>query len=81
MADPLSGKVAAVTGAASGIGKACAEALAALGATVICADKNKNGVEGTAAEIGSGSVHVLDAATPVSRCSRAWSCSSSTWTS
>jgi NAD(P)-dependent dehydrogenase (short-subunit alcohol dehydrogenase family) len=57
----LDGKTALVLGAASGIGKACAEALAALGATVICADKNKNGVEATAAEIGSGSVHVLDA--------------------
>jgi NAD(P)-dependent dehydrogenase (short-subunit alcohol dehydrogenase family) len=57
----LDGKTALVLGAASGIGEACAEALAALGATVICADKNKNGVEATAAEIGSGSVHVLDA--------------------
>ena len=57
----LDGKTALVLGAASGIGKACAEALAALGATVICADQNKNGVEATAAEIGSGSVHVLDA--------------------
>ena len=57
----LDGKTALVLGAASGIGKACAEALAALGATVICADRNKNGVEATAAEIGSGSVHVLDA--------------------
>jgi len=55
------GKTALVLGAASGIGKACAEALAALGATVICADKNKDGVEATAMEIGSGSVHVLDA--------------------
>ena len=57
----LNGKTALVLGAASGIGKACAEALAALGATVICADKNKSGVEATAAEIGSGTVHVLDA--------------------
>jgi len=35
----LSGKTALVLGAASGIGKASAEALAALGAAVICADK------------------------------------------
>jgi NADPH:quinone reductase-like Zn-dependent oxidoreductase len=34
----LSGKTAVVLGAASGIGKASAEVLAALGATVICAD-------------------------------------------
>jgi NAD(P)-dependent dehydrogenase (short-subunit alcohol dehydrogenase family) len=58
----LDGKTALVLGAASGIGKASAEALAALGATVICADKNKVGVEATAAEIGThGGVHVLDA--------------------
>jgi NAD(P)-dependent dehydrogenase (short-subunit alcohol dehydrogenase family) len=58
----LDGKIALVLGAASGIGKACAEALAALGAVVVCADKNKQGVEATAAEIGAhGGVHVLDA--------------------
>lgn len=60
----LDGKTALVLGAASGIGKASAEALAALGATVICADKNKKGVETTAAEIavyGRADVHVLDA--------------------
>jgi NAD(P)-dependent dehydrogenase (short-subunit alcohol dehydrogenase family) len=60
----LDGKTALVLGAASGIGKASAEALAALGATVICADKNKGGVEATAAEIGMqgrAEVHVLDA--------------------
>ena len=48
----LDGKTALVLGAASGIGKASAEGLAALGATVICADKNKEGVEATAADIG-----------------------------
>ena len=39
----LSGKTALVLGAASGIGKASAEALAALGANVICADKDRDG--------------------------------------
>lgn len=48
----LSGKTALVLGAASGIGKASAEALAALGANVVCADKDRDGVEQTAAEIG-----------------------------
>ena len=60
----LDGKTALVLGAASGIGKASAEALAALGATVICADKNREGVEATAREIGMigrAEVHVLDA--------------------
>ena len=60
----LDGKTALVLGAASGIGKASAEVLAALGATVICADKHKEGVEATAAEIGAHSVaeaHVVDA--------------------
>src|SRR6516164_7885710 len=60
----LDGKVALVLGAASGIGKAAAESLAALGATVICADKNKAGVENTAAEIaatGRTESHVVDA--------------------
>ena len=60
----LDGRVALVLGAASGIGKASAEALAALGATVICADKNKQGVEETSAAISAQcrvETHVLDA--------------------
>jgi NAD(P)-dependent dehydrogenase (short-subunit alcohol dehydrogenase family) len=58
----LDGKTALVLGAASGIGKASAEALAALGAAVICADKNKDGVESTAAAIGDRvEAHVTDA--------------------
>src|SRR5437660_7994839 len=60
----LSGKIALVLGAASGIGKASAEALAALGAVVICADQNRDGVEATAAEIatrGLAEAHVIDA--------------------
>ena len=60
----LSGKNALVLGAASGIGKASAEALAALGADVICADKNRDGVERTAAEIAAhvkSQAHVIDA--------------------
>ena len=60
----LTGKTALVLGAASGIGKASAEALAALGAAVICADKNREGVERTAATIGAyvkSAAHVTDA--------------------
>lgn len=60
----LGGKTALVLGAASGIGKASAEALAALGANVIVADKDRAGVEATADEIGRHVVaeaHVVDA--------------------
>jgi NAD(P)-dependent dehydrogenase (short-subunit alcohol dehydrogenase family) len=47
----LSGKIAVVLGAASGIGKSSAEALADLGAVVVCADRDKDRVEATAAGI------------------------------
>ena len=63
----LTGKTALVLGAASGIGKASAEALAAIGANVICADKNRDGAERTAADIGSAvksQAHVVDAGNP-----------------
>jgi NAD(P)-dependent dehydrogenase (short-subunit alcohol dehydrogenase family) len=61
----LTGKTALVLGAASGIGRASAEALAALGANVICADKDRDGVARTAADIGTAVIsaaHVVDAA-------------------
>jgi NAD(P)-dependent dehydrogenase (short-subunit alcohol dehydrogenase family) len=60
----LHGKTALVLGAASGIGKASAEALAALGATVICADRDAAGVAATAAALGAhgdAESHVVDA--------------------
>ena len=63
----LAGKTAVVLGAASGIGKASAEALAALGASVICADKDRDGVERTAAALGRhvrAEAHVIDAGSP-----------------
>jgi len=53
----LSGKTAVVLGAASGIGKSSAEALAALGAHVLCADRAVDGAEATAEAIrGQGGV-------------------------
>jgi len=62
----LDGKIALVLGAASGIGRASAEAMAALGAHVICADRNRDLVEEVAAELSregaGGSAHVIDAA-------------------
>ena len=53
----LSGKTAVVLGAASGIGKSSAEALASLGAQVLCADRAVDGAEATAEAIrGQGGV-------------------------
>jgi sorbitol-6-phosphate 2-dehydrogenase len=47
----LEGKVAIVTGGASGIGKACAEALIKVGVNVVVADMNRASGEKTAAEL------------------------------
>jgi len=47
----LEGKSAIVTGAGSGIGKATACRFAAEGATVICAELNRDSNEATVAEI------------------------------
>jgi NAD(P)-dependent dehydrogenase (short-subunit alcohol dehydrogenase family) len=47
----LTGKTAVVLGAASGIGRSSAQALAALGAHVLCADRTIDGAEATAAAI------------------------------
>lgn len=47
----VEGKVAIVTGAGSGIGRACALMLAAEGARVICADINEQSVQETARRI------------------------------
>ena len=47
----LSGKVAVVSGAASGLGKASSIALAAHGATVVMLDRNAEGLAATAGEI------------------------------
>jgi NAD(P)-dependent dehydrogenase (short-subunit alcohol dehydrogenase family) len=49
-------KTALVTGAASGIGKALAAALAARGAKIVLADVNADGVKKAAAEIGGHAV-------------------------
>lgn len=50
-------RVALVTGAASGIGAACARLLALQGATVCCADRNADGAWTTVAELATGSLH------------------------
>ncbi len=50
----LIGKNALVTGAASGIGRACALSLANAGASVVAVDINEDGALDTIGEIGSG---------------------------
>lgn len=59
MATVLDGRRALVTGGASGIGLACARALADAGAQVILADRDAVGAEKAAAEIG-GEARILD---------------------
>jgi pyridoxal 4-dehydrogenase len=63
MSMKLEGRVAIVTGAGQGIGRAIAEKLRAEGASVVVADKNSETAEKTAAEIG-GTAHVTDVSDP-----------------
>ncbi len=62
----LAGKTALVTGASQGIGRACALALAAQGATVALAARNLDKLEAVAAEIaaagGTAKAYALDVA-------------------
>lgn len=55
----LSGRVAFVTGAASGIGQSSARLLAGAGATVVCADIDADGAAATAASIGKAATAVM----------------------
>ena len=62
MADqPLAGRVAAVTGASSGIGAATAMALSSAGATVALGARRRDRIEQVAAQLeGPSSVHEVD---------------------
>lgn len=60
-AAPLEGRRALVTGAASGIGRACAQRLCELGATVVVADRDAEGAVAVAASL-HGEAWVIDLA-------------------
>src|SRR3954469_17507203 len=53
MAQDLTGKVAAITGAASGIGLECARALIGAGAQVVLVDRAGDKLDGLCAELGT----------------------------
>ncbi len=59
MADGLSGKVAAITGAASGIGLECARAMLAAGARVVLVDYAADKVREVCAELGEGAIPLV----------------------
>lgn len=56
MAESLNGKIAAVTGAASGIGLATTEALLAEGATVVMVDRDKDAMTALTARLGDKAI-------------------------
>ena len=67
MSEELKGKVAAVTGAASGIGLECAKAMRAAGATVALVDRAEDKLRAICDDLGPGAIPVVvDLADPKS---------------
>jgi ribitol 2-dehydrogenase len=67
MSNDLNGKVAAVTGAASGIGLECARSMLAAGATVVLIDRAEDKLAALCAELGSKAIPlVIDLISPAS---------------
>lgn len=59
MTQSLEGKVAAITGAASGIGLACARALIGAGARVVLVDRAADRLTAVATELGEGAIPLV----------------------
>lgn len=67
MAEELRGKVAAITGAASGIGLACAKSLIEAGVRVVLVDRAEDALNGVCAELGPNAIPlVVDLTNPKS---------------
>ena len=67
MSQELTGKVAAITGAASGIGLACAKGMLDAGARVVLVDRDEKALEKICPELGSRAIPlVIDLASPAS---------------
>lgn len=62
----LTGKIALITGAAGGIGRACAQTLAEAGAFIVAVDLNEAGVQETIGQIGGGLAVACDLRQPES---------------
>ena len=59
MAESLEGKIALVTGAASGIGLATTEALVAAGARVLLADRDEGALDAVGARLGAAAIPLV----------------------
>lgn len=67
MSDPFQGRVAVVTGAASGIGRGLCEGFAARGARIVLADFDEPALERATAELADGGAEVLAVPTDVTQ--------------